>query len=263
MPRVHGGARSTTRWLPPVWAGVVLVNIEDLIGSVVRGALTGKQKQHRGALGYLTGGRGSSSWINGSTLLAAAGVAWGLYETMQQKAPVAAPTGIPGSTPPPLPSGVMSASPAGTPPASPQASAILGPASATAAAPGAPPEVLRVIRLTISAARADGTLTPHEEASILDQARAAGIEDLVRRELQMPLPLAAVLDGTTDSKLKQDLYTLAFTIVRADEQVTTGERVYLAQVAHQLGLDPEVAQQLERDAATGITAAAAADTTPQ
>ncbi|MBL8143121.1 MAG: DUF533 domain-containing protein [Acidobacteria bacterium] len=226
------------------------VDIENLIGSVVRGALTGKKKKHRGALGYLTGSRrGSSSWINGSTLLAAAGVAWGLYETMQQKGTVSAPTGAPGG----VPSGVMSAPPAPAPP---------GPPPVPAGVPSAPPEVLRVIRLTISAARADGTLTPHEEASILAQARAAGIEALVTRELQTPLPLAVVLDGVSDPKVKQDLYTLAFTIVRADEQVSSGERAYLAQVAHQLGIDPEVAQQLERDAASGI-AAASADTTPQ
>jgi uncharacterized membrane protein YebE (DUF533 family) len=223
------------------------VNIQDLIGSVVGGALTGKKKKHSGALGFLTGSGGSSSWITGSTLLAAAGVAWGLYETMQQKGTVAAPTGMPGSMPPPVPSGAMLAQ--GAP----------GPASPS---PVVPPEVLRVIRVTISAARADGTLTPLEEASILDQARAAGIEDLVRRELQTPLPVAAVVDGVADPKVKQDLYTLAFTIVRADEQVTSGERVYLAQLAHQLGIGPEVAQQLERDAATGITAASAAATTP-
>lgn len=231
------------------------MDIENLIGSVVRGALTGKRKKHRGALGYLTGSRhGTPSWINGSTLLAAAGVAWGLYETMQQKGTIAAPTSAPGaeappsplaSVPPPIPAGV-------TPPASTPGS--------TAGVPGVPPEVLRVIRLTISAARADGTLSPNEEASILGQARQAGIEDLVRRELQTPLPLAAVLDGVTDPKLKQDLYTLAFTIVRADEQVTSGERMYLAQLAHHLGLDPEVAQQLEADAAGGITAAGS---TPQ
>lgn len=227
------------------------MDIENLIGSVVRGALTGKKKKHRGALGYLTGSRrGGSSWINGSTLLAAAGVAWGLYETMQQKGTVSAPTGAPGS----VPSGVMSPTPA--------ASASPGPPPVPAGVPSAPPEVLRVIRLTISAARADGTLTPHEESSIRAQARAAGIEALVTRELQTPLPLAAVLDGVSDPKVKQDLYTLAFTIVRADEQVSSGERAYLAQVAHQLGIDPEVAQQLERDAANGI-AAASADVTPQ
>ena len=230
------------------------MKIEDLIGSVVRGALTGKKKKHRGALGYLTGSRGSSSWINSSTLLAAAGVAWGLYETMQQKGTVAAPIGTPGA-PPPLPMGVMSP-PAGT---TPPGAAGAAPPDA-AAAPPPPPEVLRVIRLTISAARADGTLAPHEESSILGQARAAGIEDLVRRELQTPLPLAAVVDGLTDPKLKQDLYTLAFTIVRADEQVTSGERAYLAQLAHQLGIDPEVAAQLETDATAGITAAASGGT---
>ena len=37
--------------------------------------------------------------------------------------------------------------------------------------------------------------------------------------------------------MKHELYILAFTIVRADENVSGAERIYLAQLAHQLGLD--------------------------
>ena len=46
------------------------------------------------------------------------------------------------------------------------------------------PEVMRVIRLTIAAARADGTLTPKEEEAILTHARTVGAESLVAQELR-------------------------------------------------------------------------------
>ena len=42
------------------------------------------------------------------------------------------------------------------------------------------------------------------------------------------------------------LYTLAFSIVRADEQVSGSERIYLAQLAHVLRLDPEQVRAIEK-----------------
>ena len=55
------------------------LDVEGLVGSVLRGVLGGGRKQSRGALRYLTSGR--SSLLNASTLLTVAGVAWGLWET--------------------------------------------------------------------------------------------------------------------------------------------------------------------------------------
>ncbi len=49
-----------------------------------------------------------------------------------------------------------------------------------------------------------------------------------------------------------------FGIVRADETVSGGERIYLAQLAHQLGLEPATVERLESEAATRIDAEAAA-----
>jgi uncharacterized membrane protein YebE (DUF533 family) len=42
--------------------------------------------------------------------------------------------------------------------------------------------------------------------------------------------------------------------VRADEAVTGGERIYLAQLAHQLGLEAAVVARLETEAAARIDA---------
>jgi uncharacterized membrane protein YebE (DUF533 family) len=199
------------------------VTPEDLVGALLRGAVGGRGKRSRGATRFLTGGRGSL--INASTLLTAAGLAWGAYEaaTRKDEAP-AAPASAP--PPPPLPLS------------------------------GLPPDVLRLVRLAIAAARADGRLTDEERASIVTQARSVGAEAIVDREIQSPRPLAEIVSGVGDSNTREQLYVLAFTVVRADEGVSGGERIFLAQLAHALGLDPAATARLETEAARGIDAAA-------
>jgi len=54
--------------------------------------------------------------------------------------------------------------------------------------------------------------------------------------------------------VKHELYVLAFTIVRGDETVSGAERIYLAQLAHQLGLDPAAVQRLEIETSVRIDA---------
>ncbi len=48
---------------------------------------------------------------------------------------------------------------------------------------------------------------------------------------------------------------LAFTIVRADDAVSGAERIYLAQLAHALGLDAATAAAMEQQTATAIDSA--------
>jgi uncharacterized membrane protein YebE (DUF533 family) len=200
------------------------MDAERLLGAVIEGALTGRKGRRR-ALRRLTGGSGSL--INANTLLAAAGLAWGLFEAAQgsssgsSAAPGAAPSPAP---PPPLPG-----------------------ASGASADPAAP-ELRRLIRLAISAARADGDLSLEERGRIQAKAREAGAEDVVVQELQSPRPLAEIVAGVTDPALKAQLYGLGYRIVRSDDGVTGAERIYLAQLAHKLGLAPEETQALEAQA---------------
>ena len=58
----------------------------------------------------------------------------------------------------------------------------------------------------------------------------------------------------TDPRQRTTLYVLAFTILRADEQLTGAERIFLAQLAHLLELGPEDAARLERDTGERIDA---------
>lgn len=212
-----------------------MLEAEDILNGIVRGALGGRRKSWRRAGRAVSGG----GLINASTLLAAAGVAWGLYETWQGQqaaggSPSAAPAAAaPTSLPPPLPAGVAPAAPAED---------------------GLPAPIARLLRLMISAARADGELGPSERERILAEAREVGAAALVLRELDAPRPLSELVAGVTDPELKEQLYTLAFVIVRADETVTGGERIYLAQLGNRLGLDAAAVSRLESAAVARIDA---------
>jgi len=232
------------------------LDIEGLLGSVLRGALGGGRKRKHGALSYLAGGR--SSFLNASTLLTVAGVAWGLWESAQASSATPVTTPAPGAppaqglaVPPPIPGSATAGSglPLTTPPPLPGTA----PASGT---PAVPPDVLRVLRLTLAAARADGTLEPRERDAILTRARELGAEPLIAAELDAPRPIAEVVAGVSDPQTRQDLYTLAFAVVRADESLTESERTWLAGLAGQLGLDATTVEKLEQHAASRITAAA-------
>jgi uncharacterized membrane protein YebE (DUF533 family) len=114
--------------------------------------------------------------------------------------------------------------------------------------------LVRVVQLAVSAAKADGSLTDPERALILERAKQAGVEAIVEGELNQMRPLADIVAGVSDQTTKNELYVLAFTIVRADENVSGAERIYLAQLAYYLGLDAAAAQALEQQTAAKIDA---------
>jgi uncharacterized membrane protein YebE (DUF533 family) len=124
------------------------------------------------------------------------------------------------------------------------------------AEPPLPPEALRLVRLALSAARADGVLSDGEREALLAVARAEGVEDVVAAEIARPTPLSEVLRDAPPSS-GEELYVLAFTIVRADEGVSGSERVYLAHLASRLGLAPDRTAALEARTAAAIDAAPA------
>lgn len=194
----------------------------------VRGAL-GKRgrKRARRAQAFL-GGQGG--FLNASTVMAAVGVAWGIYDSLQQS---------PGSPAPPA-GAAPGAAPVPPPPAPPG---------------HMPPEVARLVRLAASAANADGTLSQAEREAIVAEARRAGVDVPVDEVLQARYPLTEIVSGVTSDAERRDLYVLAFAIVRADEGVSGAERIYLAQLAHALGLDATAVAALERETAAAIDAA--------
>lgn len=213
----HGGSILTAE-------GVTTLDGDQLLELFVRGAL-GKAGRKRGrrAARFLGGNGG---FLTASAMMAAVGVAWGLYDAASQPRAAAA---APGPVPPgPVPPGV----PAGPP--------VL------------PPAIDRVVRLAVSAANADGTLSEVERAAILARAREAGVEVPTEEQLTGGAPLAEIVAGVSGADERRALYVLAFTIVRADEDVSGAERIYLAQLAHALGLDAATAASLERDTVRSI-----------
>ncbi|HJU43789.1 MAG TPA: DUF533 domain-containing protein [Vicinamibacterales bacterium] len=199
----------------------MLNNPADVLSIVLSGTLgRSGRKRARRATRFLTGHKG---FLSTSALIGMAGVAWGIYDTLKaQNNPT-----VPGvQAVPPLPN---------VPPL-----------------PATVDPVVQVIQLAISAAKADGTLTEQERALILERARQAGLESLVEAELGQTRSLADIVRGITDDQMKKDLYVLAFTIVRADEAVSGAERIYLAQLAHRLGLDVAAVSSLEAETSKNI-----------
>jgi uncharacterized membrane protein YebE (DUF533 family) len=228
----------------------VLNNVADVLGVVLTGTLgRSGRKRARRATKFLTGHRG---FLSASTLMAAAGVAWGIYDTMKNQN---AGTTVPGV--PQVPTVPAASFPGGsTVPTSftvPPIPTSVAPklASDTASEGGLDP-VARIIRLAVSAAKADGTLDDKERALIMDRAQQAGLVSLVEAELNQSHVLAEIVRGVTDPEIKKELYVLAFTIVRADENVSGAERIYLAQLAYQLGLDDATTTALETETAAKI-----------
>ena len=210
------------------------MNPDFLITGVLNSILGGRtRKRSRRALHYLTGHHGSL-WTRPTTLLTAAGVAWGIDETLQQKGEAAT-----GSAVPPVASAASSPS---------------LPPLPGADSPSASDEAVRLVRLAISAANADGVMTEKERAAVVQQAQSAGVGAEVERELNHPRPLAEIVAGINDPAQRATLYVLAFTVLRADEQVSGAERIYLAQLAHLLNLGPADVQRLEKDTGERIDA---------
>lgn len=212
-------------------------NVADVLGVVLTGTLgRSGRKRARRATKFLTGHRG---FLSASTLMAAAGVAWGIYDTMKNQSA--------GTTVPGVPQGPPAAS---FPGGSAVPTSFTVPPIPTPEAPLDP--VARIIRLAVSAAKADGTLDDKERGLIMDRAQQAGLASIVEAELNQSHVLAEIVRGVTDPQMKKELYVLAFTIVRADEHVSGAERIYLAQLAYQLGLDEATTQALETDTAAKI-----------
>ena len=211
----------------------MLNNVTDVLSVVLRGSLgRSGRKRARRATSFLTGHRG---FLSTSALVGAAGVAWGIYDTLKAKDQSA----IMVPSVPEVP-GVPGVQGAGAIPPIPAVfEAALDP-------------VARIIRLAVSAAKSDGTLSDQERAAILAHAREAGLESVVEAELAQTRQLADIVRGVTDPAIRKDLYVLAFAIVRADETVSGAERIYLAQLAHQLGLDPAAVQAIEAETSSKI-----------
>ena len=254
------------------------MNPEDLVGDVLRSVMGGRRKRSGRATRYLTRdlthgvahvvrdttrfatgvNRGTGGFFSRpSTLIGALGLAWGIFDTLQQNqsSAGAAATGGAGSSGATAGAWTPTNEGAPVPPAPVGASEVPVPPIPNVSAPSSPsPDALRMVRLAVSAAHADGPMNDQERAAILQQAQQAGVGPVFGPEMAEPRPLAEIVAGVTDPHERATLYVLAYTVLRADEQVTGAERIYLAQLANLLGLDTETVAKLETDTGQRIDA---------
>jgi uncharacterized membrane protein YebE (DUF533 family) len=236
-----------------------------LVDGVLRSVLGGRRKRSRKALKYVTrgvarsvgggaGAIGRAAMSNPTALLTAAGVLWGLIETLQGQggasggAPASGGAGFGGQS---GAAGVTTG--AGLSPAQ-TAGGSLPPLPVMASGAAAPPvdDATRLVQLAVSAARADGALNDEERAAILERATAAGVGAAVAQEFEATRPLADIVAGVSDPGQRATLYGLAFAIARADEGVNGAERIYLARLAQLLGLDAAAVARIEAGVITRI-----------
>lgn len=236
-----------------------MIDLGRLLTSVAADAIGLRKKRGQRALGFL-GGRHPQSFLNTSSLLGLAGLAVGAYQIFKDKSarPAAQPV-VPGTT---VVDGSGRSFEGFAPPATPQSGsplaggfgsgrAPLGPAPA-GGAPAADELALRAVRVMIAAARCDGDLGEEELGRMVSHARDLGLEEEMRREWQTPRPLAELCAGVTDPAHKRDLYVLAYTVLRADDEINGAERVFIAGLGSRLGFTPDEAAAIERDTARRI-----------
>ncbi|MFD1193220.1 DUF533 domain-containing protein [Seohaeicola saemankumensis] len=91
-----------------------------------------------------------------------------------------------------------------------------------------------MIRAMIQSAKADGTISPEERATILDHLGDASEEEIafVEAELAAPVDVAA-LARDTGAQMRDQVYSAALMAVQVDTQA---ERTYLRSLAKALGL---------------------------
>lgn len=226
-----------------------------VVDGVLQAVLGGRRKRSRRTLKYVTRGvaRGTSSlgraaWSNPTAFLTAAGLVWGLIETLQGQGQSQTP-----GTGPSAASGGAGLSPSQTSGGAQPPLPAVPPAGAAAVVLD---DATRLVQLAVSAARADGAMNDEERKAILERATAAGVGATVMQELEGNRPLAEIVAGVSDPGQKATLYGLAFAIARADEGVNGAERIYLARLAQLLGFDAEVTARLEAGVAARIDAEA-------
>lgn len=236
---------------------------ERIIGQLL-GSLVGRKRRRRSGLLGMAMGRGTrGGLLAGGTLLTAAGLVWGALESMQKST---VPTGAggaapPGTPPPASPPGAMGNAGAVVPPPLPGApaagvTAVPPPlpgtaAPAVSAEAGARPAAtswLPLLQVAISAARADGELSAEEEQVIREQATALGVAGEVDRVLGERASLDTLAAAFSTDEQRRAAYAIAVAVVRGDDVLAPGERMFLTQWSRLLRLPHDDIETIEREA---------------
>jgi uncharacterized membrane protein YebE (DUF533 family) len=210
-------------------------------------------------IGEVVGG-GKQSMLNkvgaGSGLLTVIGLGVGAYEILKQqdqKAPAAGMPPPPGpdwsrSAPPPPPPGMAQGGAPPPPPPMPETAPVASQPAGTPppAGPAAQELSVRLIRIMVAAAHADGTMDAAEERAVLDKMRGAELSQeeklFLLNELHQPRGLEELTAGITDPSVAKTMYMLAVAAISID---TERERAWLNELAGRLGISQEIQAFIE------------------
>jgi len=228
------------------------MDVSRLLSSLLGGVIDARPKKHDKVSRFLSGSSGSV-W-NAKTLLTVGSLGWAAYEIFRTRSGAGgATTSLPGQ---PVVAGttVVPSAPTATPRTPPPLPPLPLPSSAASTSLGGAPiePARRLVGVLLAAARCDGELGEAEYGRLVDIAREADAAALVGDELRHPTPIERLAGGIPEPRAREDLYRLAFGIVRCDEGVSPAERAWLTQLSAALGLDAALVSNLEREVVAGI-----------
>lgn len=221
-----------------------MFDAEKLLGKVLSGVMGTSSSSHKGKSSLL------GSLASGGGLMTAIGLGIGAYEILKEKKQSQpAPPGYQAGPPPP-PSAPAWGGPTMPPPPPPPLSASL---------PNSPPVIaastsrkdsqelaIRLIRVMIAAAHADGTLDEEEEKAVLARLRTTDLSQEERMfildELHQPKTLAELTTGISDPSIAKTMYMLATSAIAID---SPGERAWLDSLAASLSISKAVQAFIE------------------
>ncbi len=220
-----------------------MFNAEQLLGKVLSGVM-GAGSSHRKGKNSLLG-----SLASGGGLMTAIGLGIGAYEILKEKKQSQpTPPGYPAQPPPPPSAPAWGGSTMPPPPPPPPLSA--APPPPVAAASASPKDTqelaIRMIRVMIAAAHADGTFDEEEEKAVLARLRATDLSQEERMfildELHQPKTLAELTAGISDPSTAKTMYMLAASAIAID---SPGERAWLDNLAASLSISKAVQAFIE------------------
>jgi uncharacterized membrane protein YebE (DUF533 family) len=219
-----------------------MFNAEKLLGTLlsqVMGTGTSHKKGKSSLLGNLASGGG---------LMTAIGLGIGAYEILKEKKQSQPPPpGYPAQPPPPPSAPAWGG--ATMPPPPPLSASVPNPPPVAAASPSQTDSqelAIRMIRVMIAAAHADGNLDEEEETAILARLRTADLSQEERMfildELHQPKALAELTAGISDPSIAKTMYMLAASAIAID---SPGERAWLDNLAVSLSISKAVQAFIE------------------
>ena len=212
-----------------------MFNAEKLLGRIVKETLGGRSSQNTKSRGLF------DSLASGQGLMTIVGLGVGAFEILKEQKGKSSSGSLSAGTPPSIPAN--SKPPASPPPPLPEEKQHRPPIPPVPAvneerAVSNEDLALRLIRVMIAAAHADGSLDEAEEKAKLDSEEKM----FLIQELHQPKSLAELTNGIVDPAMAQTMYMLATATIEID---TEAERNWLDELGDQLGITSELRTFIE------------------